>query len=92
MVKYFYLEGNSTLGIKKDIDKSISLLNQIKDFPYTNELLLYTYYELYLTNNNYKDKVNYYLNKLNNTNILNKEYKNKIESNLNKIKENQIKI
>ena len=92
LVKYFYLEGNSTLGIKKDIDKSISLLNQIKDFPYTNELLLYAYYDLYLTNNNHLDKVNYYLNKLNNTNILNKKYKKEIENNLTKIKENQIKI
>ncbi|MBQ2872543.1 MAG: sel1 repeat family protein [Bacilli bacterium] len=92
LVKYFYLEGNSTLGIKKDIDKSISLLKEIKDFEYTNELLLYAYYELYLLNNNYLTEVNYYLNELNTSIILNKEYKNKIENKLKEIETNIIKI
>ena len=45
LVKLFYLSGNGTLGIKKDIDKSISLLSTIKDFEPSNELLLYCYYE-----------------------------------------------
>lgn len=92
LVKYFYSTGNSTLGIKKDIDKSISLLNQIKDFEYSNELFLYTYYELYLKDNSYIDKVHYYLSKLNNSNLLNKEYKIKIETKLNEIKQNQINL
>lgn len=92
LVKYFYLEGNSSIGIKKDIDKSISLLNQIKDFKYSDELFLYTYYELFLENPSYIDKVNYYLNKLNNSPILNHEYKSIIESKLNEIKDNQINI
>lgn len=90
LVKYFYLEGNSTIGIKKDIDKSISLLNQIKDFKYSNELFLYMYYELYRQDHSYIDKVNYYLNIINNAPQLNKEYKNQIEAKLKEIKQNQI--
>ena len=90
LVKYFYLEGNSTIGIKKDIDKSISLLNQIKEFKYSNELFLYIYYELYRQNRSYIDKVNYYLNIINNNPQLNQEYKNQIEEKLKEIKQNQI--
>lgn len=90
LVKYFYLEGNSSVGIKKDIEKSISLLNQIQDFKYTNELFLYAYYDLYLTNPIYIDKVNYYLTKINNSSILNQKYKNHIESKLKEIKDSQI--
>jgi len=92
LVKYFYLKGNSTLGIKKDIDKSISLLNKIKDFKYTDELFLYIYYDLYQTDHIYLDKVKYYLDKLNNKTILNKEYKLSIENKLKEIKDNQISI
>ena len=92
LVKYFYLTGNSTLGIKKDIEKSISLLNQIKDFKYTDELFLYIYYELYQNDPIYLDKVNHYLNKLNNNTILNKEYKSSIEKHLKEIKRNHITI
>lgn len=92
LVKYFYLKGNSSIGIQKDIEKSISLLNQIKDFEYSNELFLYAYYNLYLTNPIYIDKVNYYLTKINNSPILNQEYKNQIEKNLQEINANQITI
>lgn len=92
LVKYFYLQGNSTLGIKKNIEKSISLLNEIKDFKYTNELLLYAYYDLYQTNHTYIDKVNYYLTQLNNSPLLNKEYKLSIERKLKEIKDNQITL
>lgn len=92
LVKYFYLDGNSTLGIKKDIDKSISLLNQINDFPYSNELLLYSYYQKYLQNPIYQKELDYYLNQINNSPILNKEYKIEIESKLKEIKENQISL
>ena len=92
LVKYFYLEGNSTLGIKKYIDKSISLLNQIKDFKHSNELFLYAYYELYLLDNKYLDKVNYYLNKINNSDVLNQEYKENIETKLKEIEQNKITL
>ena len=92
LVKYFYLEGNSTLGIKKDIDKSISLLKEIENFKYSNELLLYAYYELYQENNKYLNEVKHYLNKLNQSNIINKDYKKLIENNLKKIEENKINL
>lgn len=92
LVKYFYLNGNSSLGIKKNIEKSISLLNQIKDFTYSNELFLYIYYDLYQQNPVYLDKVNYYLNKINNSVIINKEFKIIIENKLKDIKNNQIII
>ena len=92
LVKYFYLEGNSAIGIKKDIDKSISLLNQIKDFKYSNELFLYAYYELYQQDSSYIDKVTYYLNQINNSIIINKDYKEKIQRKINEIKENKIII
>lgn len=92
LVKYFYLEGNSTLGIKKDIDKSISLLNQISKEEYSNELFLYAYYQKYLENPIYINEVNYYLNKLNNSSIINKDYKILIESKLKEIKDNQINL
>lgn len=90
LVKYFYLKGNSNLGIKKDIDKSISLLKEIENFIYTDELFLYSYYEKYIENPIYISEVNYYLNKLNNSIILNKNYKEKIENKLKEIKENKI--
>lgn len=92
LVKYFYLNGNSTLGIKKDIEKSISLLEEIKDLEYSNELFLYAYFELYQTNPIYIDKVNYYLQKINNNYLIDKSYKQQIENNLNKIKEYTIEI
>lgn len=92
LVKYFYLEGNSTLGINKDINKSISLLLKIKDFKYTNELLLYAYFDLYQKDNTYKDKVSYYLEQINNSILLNKKYKDQIENKLEEIKQNQINI
>lgn len=92
LVKYFYLEGNSSLGIKKDIEKSISLLNQMKDFKYSNELFLYAYYELYQKDNNYIKKVKHYLNILNNSDILNLQYKKDIEAKMKEISDNQINI
>ncbi len=91
LVKYFYLSGNGTLGIKKDIDKSLNLLNIIKDFAPANELFLYCYYELYLNNKNKPnlDKVNYYLNLLDNLDI---NKKKEIEKSLQNIKTERIKI
>lgn len=86
LVKYFYLNGLANIGIKKDINKVISLLEPIEDFKYASELLLYAYYELHLTNNIYLDKINYYLEKINNNILLNKEYKENIEKNLLNIK------
>lgn len=92
LVKLFYSKGNAKLGIKKDIDKSISMLNTLNNFEPANELLLYLYYEKYLNNKNEENlnKLNYYLNTINNT----KDYsiKKKIEKELNKIKNYSITI
>lgn len=85
LVFLFYLKGNSNLGIKKDIDKSISLLEKLKDFDKAQELLLYTYYEKYLTSKSIDDlnKVKYYLNIINNN--LDTKQKKQIEQALQKI-------
>lgn len=92
LIKYFYLEGNISIGIKKDIEKSISLLNQIKNFKYSDELFLYVYYQKFIENSSYIKDVEYYLNKLNNSSFLDNNYKNKIEQKLKEIKDNQITI
>ena len=92
LIKYFYLEGNISIGIKKDIEKSISLLNQIKDFKYSDELYLYLYYQKFLEDSSYIKEVEYYLNKLNTSPFLDKDYQNHIEANIKEIKNNQITI
>lgn len=92
LVVLFYLKGNTTIGIKKDIDKSISLLETIKDLDEAKELLLYTYYEKYLNSKSIEDlnKVKYYLNILNNT--LNTKQKKHIENELKDIYNYHINI
>ena len=92
LIVLFYLKGNGQLGIKKDINKCLELLNNTKPFPEINELYLYCYYNLYFENKTKDnlDKVNYYLSLLNNS--LNNETKKNIEENLKKIYNYQIKI
>lgn len=92
LVILFYLKGNAKLGIKKDIDKSISFLESLKDFDKANETLLYTYYERYLTSKSIDDlnKIKYYLNILDNSIEIKK--KKEIEENLNKIYNHKINI
>ena len=92
LVKLFYLQGNSTLGIKKDIHKALELLKTIPNFTKSYELFLYCYYELYLADrqDSYLNKINYYLNLINNFDDIN--LKKEIESNLKKIHNYQIKI
>lgn len=92
LVKCYYLVGNASLGIKKDIEKSISLLKTLNNFNPANELLLKIYYERYLTSKSVEDlnQVKYYLNILNNT--LDEKQKNKIEQELNKIYNHKINI
>ena len=86
--------GRIELGIKKDLEKSISLLEQNKDFEQNHELLLYAYYELYLNtkNESHLNKVKYYLSIINNNILSNKEYKQSIEQNLNNIYKYKINI
>lgn len=92
LVTLFYLGGNSNIGLKKDINKAISLINTIKNYSISNELYLYCYYELYLDNKTEDNlnKVKYYLNIANNT--IDKEYKTKIEKELNNIYNYHINI
>lgn len=92
LVKFFYLPGNTALGIQKNIDKSLELLNTISFFEPANELFLYCYYESYLENKKeeYLNKINYYLNILNNS--LEKNKKLAIENNLKKIHKYMIDI
>ena len=92
LVKLFYLPGNATLGIKKDISKSLELLETISNFTPAYELFLYCYYELYLENktDEYLNKINYYLNLVNNT--FDNNIKKEIETHLKKIHNYQIKI
>ncbi len=92
LVKYFYLNGNSYLGIHKDIDKSISFLNIIKDFEPAYELLLECYYQVYLTNKTKDnlDRVMKYLDILNNK--LDNKKKKEISESLKDIYEESIEI
>jgi len=92
LVNLFYLKGNSTIGIKKDIEKSISLLNTLNNFNPKNKLLLYCYYELYLNNKTEKNlnKVKYYLSIINNT--LDISTKQEIEKKLKEIYNYKINI
>lgn len=86
IIKLFYLNGNTTIGIKKDMNKSLSLLNTIDNLKEANELYLYIYYEKYLQNKN-KDnlnKLNYYLDIVNNS--FSQKIKKDIEKELNNIK------
>lgn len=94
LVKYFYLNGNSILGIKKDIDLSITLLEKIKNHPYSHELLLYSYYEKFLKDNNeyYLTQTKIYLNKINKNILFNYKYKQEIENTLKEIYSYQIKL
>ena len=92
LVKYFYLNGNSHLGIHKDLNKSLNLLNIIKDFEPAQELLLECYYQIYLTNKSQENlnKVKEYLDILNNT--LDNKRKKEISESLKSIHDNKIKI
>ena len=67
------MNGNVEIGIKKDLNKAISLFEDISDdLIEASEELIYIYYKLFLDNNNQKD---YYYNKI----IL---YKQKCELNI----------
>lgn len=84
LVKYFYLPGSSSLGIEKDLNKSIQLLESIPELPNSIELLLYIYYELYLTNKKeeHLTKVKHYLSLLNQNHNLTTIDKTHIENTL----------
>lgn len=84
LVNYFYYKGSSTLGISKDLDKSISLLEQINYHEQSQILLLNIYYEKYLSSHKKEDLDNTlkYLNLLNNNPLVSVELRNKISTSL----------
>ena len=92
LVNLFYLKGNATLGIKKDLDKSIELLERIKDLPEAQEVLLYAYYEKYL-NKKTTENLNKLTKYLQSTDVsFNTNEKKRIEKELEKIYSYSIKI
>ena len=92
LVKLFYLPGNSTLGISKDINKSIELLETIQNFEPANELFLYCYYELYLESKKeqYLEKIKHYLSIIDNYDT--KKLKLEIENKLKEIYDYKVSI
>ena len=92
LVKLFLLKGNTELGIKKDTNKSILLLDTLDSFEAANELYLYAYYDKYLNDKTKEnlDKVKYYLSIINNSK--DKKHKLLIEKEIKKIDEYYINL
>ena len=78
LVKYYYLNGNAALGISKNIDAAISLLEPILDYENACELLVFCFYEKYLEDGTCLDKLNYYLDYINHSIYYDKERKEEI--------------
>lgn len=86
LAKYFYLNGCLEIGINKDIDKAIKLLEEASPFLLdAQKELIYIYYDLYIktkkTNKNYLEKTYYYINMCEN----NINYTNTIRQEIEKI-------
>ena len=92
LIRLFLLKGNANLGIKKDINNVLQILDNLDNFEAANELYLYAYYEKYLENKNKEnlDKVKYYLSIVNSSK--DKNYKLLIEKEIKKIDEYYINI
>ena len=88
LVNYYYRFGNPNLGIEKNLNKCIELLNKISNEEKAQELSLYVYYELYqdTKSNKYLEKANHYLDKLNNNPNINIDIKKAIQNKLNNLK------
>lgn len=90
LAKYFYLNGNVEIGIKKDLNKAIELLEYISDeLLEASEELLYIYYKLYLNGNKkeqyYLDRLMVFKEKCENNISYNNKVRNRIETVLSKI-------
>lgn len=96
LAKYFYKNGNHTINLEPNIEKSIELLKDIcNDLIEANEELIYIYYDLYITNNkneNDLEKLKYYINLIEQKKSYNNDIKEKIETNISKIKIQNINI
>lgn len=86
LAKYFYKYGLIEIGIKKDLNKAIELFEDSScEILESTEELIYIYYDLYLdsnkTNNDYLEKLNFYINKLEN----NEKYSSSLARKVNEI-------
>ena len=84
LAKYFYENGCVEIGINKDLNKAIELLEDVADDLFeASEELLYIYYELYLKSDKkekyYFDKLNFYKNMCERSSKYNDKTKEKIE-------------
>ena len=94
LAKYFYKDGNLEIGIKRDINKAIELLDDVSDeLIEASEELVYIYYNLYLesykNNKYYLEKLNFYKEKCEKNTNYDNTIKNKIENILKQINNKQ---
>lgn len=82
LAKYYYKDGNLECGIKKDTTKAIELFEEISNHLIVAiEELIYIYYELYLEDKKYYDKLQSYISLCQN----HKDYNEEIGKKINKI-------
>ncbi len=97
LAKYFYKDGILELGINKDINKTIELLDDVSDeLIEASEELIYVYYNLYLESNRensfFYDKLNLYKIKCEKNINYNTTIKNRIEKRLEQINKTNQRI
>lgn len=93
LAKYYYKNGSLECGVKKDINKSIELLEDISDHLIDAiEELIYIYYELYLKDKKYYDKLQKYINLCQNHKDYTEEIGKRINTILEKIHKKTYKI
>lgn len=97
LAKYFYMNGNVEVYIKKDLNKAIMLLEEVADeLIEASEELIYIYYKLYKDSNNqekkYYDKIMFFKQKCEFNTNYNERLKKRIEKTLLKIKKNTASI
>ncbi len=90
LAKYFYKDGNSEIGIKRDVNKAIELLDEVSDeLIEASEELVYIYYNLFIEshkeNENYLKRLNFYKEKCEKNMKYNTTIKNRIENTLKQI-------
>ena len=97
LAKYFYMNGNVEVYIKKDLNKAIMLLEEVADeLIEASEELIYIYYKLYKDSNNqekkYYNKIMFFKKKCKFNTNYNERLKKRIEKTLLKIKKNTASI
>lgn len=99
LAKYYYKDGNLDAEIKKDLNKAISLLEEVSDeLIEALEELIYIYYKLYLDSNKqekyYLDRLLFFKQKCEFNPNYNETIKNRIENELVEMKKDikQIQI